>query len=228
MAARRLKNWIVSFEDLRGRRFHTYAPAATKRQAQLYVEQNPPPVVGLRRVLLVEEAPASEGSVPRAGSKARKPARKKPATSKRPPKPPPSTPPPAERPLTAEEEFDRRYLRDSSRNNGDRRRLDTLYRAVRARSIPFDHHESDLYVPDTPATRGLARVYGHRFTTFLHAVNGERWLDVPFAYDPWFQRAGGEAAKSKAEVSSRLAKPRNARWKSPLASRNGAKRGGSL
>jgi hypothetical protein len=64
----------------------------------------------------------------------------------------------------------------------------SLYRdLVRAR-IPTDHHESDLYVLDTPEARELVKSYGYKSSTFTSNLDGKRWIDVPFAYEPFWEK----------------------------------------
>src|SRR5262245_63688711 len=62
----------------------------------------------------------------------------------------------------------------------------SLYKDAVQAGIPIDHHESDLYILDTPAARSLIakhKLKGKRFTSRL---DGLRWLDVPFAYEPFW------------------------------------------
>jgi hypothetical protein len=53
--------------------------------------------------------------------------------------------------------------------------------------IPIDHHESDLYVLDTSEARETIKKYGYGFTSFTSNIDGKRWLDVPFAYEPFWE-----------------------------------------
>ncbi len=72
-------------------------------------------------------------------------------------------------------------------------KLDTLYSAIVAAGIPHDSHASDLYIPATPAAREiLARfpINAKTATSFINQAPphvGETWLDVPFAYLPFWQ-----------------------------------------
>jgi hypothetical protein len=63
-----------------------------------------------------------------------------------------------------------------------------LFEAVKAAGIAYDNHESDLYIEATPEARALLRRYEHRDNArpFVHAVTGAIWLDVPFAFVPWW------------------------------------------
>jgi hypothetical protein len=55
-------------------------------------------------------------------------------------------------------------------------------------SDQLDHHESDLYVLDTPIARLVIRQFGRESTGFKSAIDGKRWLDVPFAYEPFWKK----------------------------------------
>ena len=70
----------------------------------------------------------------------------------------------------------------------------TIYQRILAAGIEHDHHESDLYVPDTPEVRRIIEECRHH-TQQVHAIafinnlspgKGDPWLDIPFAYDPWW------------------------------------------
>lgn len=79
----------------------------------------------------------------------------------------------------------------------------SLYEALMAAGIPVDNHESDLYAPDTPQVREiLARYPISQSNTrrFINQVEGGQWLDIPFAFDPWWikrQPAGAPKGGSK-------------------------------
>lgn len=63
-----------------------------------------------------------------------------------------------------------------------------FYAAVVAAGIEVDHHESDLYVLDTPEARELVRTYDKPLQVFTSHVDGRQWLDVPFAYTPYWEK----------------------------------------
>ena len=73
-----------------------------------------------------------------------------------------------------------------------------LFEAVKAQGIAYDNHESDLYVEATPEARALVAQYECRgnVTGFRHQVTGRPWLDVPFAFSPWW-----DARREKAEAA---------------------------
>lgn len=61
---------------------------------------------------------------------------------------------------------------------------------LEAAGIPMASHASDLYCRDTPEAREIVRTAGYTFTTFVNQRpphKGERWLDVSFAYLPWWE-----------------------------------------
>jgi hypothetical protein len=65
-----------------------------------------------------------------------------------------------------------------------------LWAAIRKAGIEYSSHESDLYLPDRPEVwaiidrfpvqKGIAR-------RFKHQPDGASWVDVPFAYLPWWK-----------------------------------------
>lgn len=68
-----------------------------------------------------------------------------------------------------------------------------LYADLTAAGIPTASHESDLYFPDTEQACAILARYpteqsnARRFTNQAPPHKGERWLDVPFAYLPWWK-----------------------------------------
>jgi len=72
----------------------------------------------------------------------------------------------------------------------------TLYQLIKAAGIACAAHESDLYIPDNEATRAILSGFplqqknASRFTNEAEPHKGERWIDVPFAYDPFWHARG--------------------------------------
>ena len=67
----------------------------------------------------------------------------------------------------------------------------TLYESLKAAGIETDHHESDLYFPATQSSREiLARfpLQKSNARPFVNQVSGGVWIDVPFAWDPYWER----------------------------------------
>lgn len=79
-----------------------------------------------------------------------------------------------------------------------------LYDVIVAAGIPLDHHESDLYVPDTPEVRAILdrpeyALNKTNATRFTNQVEGGTWIDIPFAYAPyWRARSTGKAVRAQA------------------------------
>ncbi len=65
--------------------------------------------------------------------------------------------------------------------------MKTLYEEIVLAGIPTDHHESDLYVLDTALSRELIAKNGKVATGFVSRIDGKRWLDIPFAFDPFWK-----------------------------------------
>lgn len=65
-----------------------------------------------------------------------------------------------------------------------------LYDAAVAAAIPMDNHESDLYLKATPEAVALVRQYEGRSNCsgFTSQIDGERWIEVPFAFVPWWDK----------------------------------------
>jgi len=55
-------------------------------------------------------------------------------------------------------------------------------------------HESDLYFPATEQARAILEKHPAQFAIHETFINqrppnvGERWIDVPFAFEPWWTR----------------------------------------
>jgi hypothetical protein len=81
---------------------------------------------------------------------------------------------------------------------------DTIFETVKKKGIPFSNHSSDLYIPVTPETRELISQYKFQqnVTTFWNEVDGGRWYDIPFAYDPWWEARSDQKTMEIAIVES--------------------------
>jgi hypothetical protein len=67
----------------------------------------------------------------------------------------------------------------------------TLFSEIKAAGIPFTNHESDLYVLDCQPARDILKKYPTKFTNatrFKNAVDGRIWIDIPFNYDPFWEK----------------------------------------
>lgn len=62
------------------------------------------------------------------------------------------------------------------------------YAALLAAGVPLDSHESDLYAKVTPVSRPIVEASGWSRSIFTSQIDGERWYDLPFAFEPWWER----------------------------------------
>jgi hypothetical protein len=69
----------------------------------------------------------------------------------------------------------------------------TLYEEAQRLNLVQGNHESDLHLLDVQEARELVRQFPrHAKQTrfFVSAIDRQPWLDVPFAFDPfWTQKA---------------------------------------
>ena len=65
-----------------------------------------------------------------------------------------------------------------------------VYEELRAAGCVLDSCESTLYVQDTDTAREILSKYPHAtFSTFISEKEpGGRWLDVPFQWQPFWDR----------------------------------------
>jgi len=78
--------------------------------------------------------------------------------------------------------------RQSLRRNPAKGPSDYYYKLLRAK-VPMDSHESDLYVKDTPTARAILADWPFgRLGRFKNNINGEIYIDIPFAYAPYWEK----------------------------------------
>jgi len=71
--------------------------------------------------------------------------------------------------------------------------MTSLYDELQAAGCELDHHESDLYVKVSPEANAILAkdpVQLARAQPFTSEIDGTRWLDIPFAYAPWWRDRG--------------------------------------
>lgn len=74
----------------------------------------------------------------------------------------------------------------------------TLYEKLQADGIPTDNHESDLYFQWSGKAMRIAAEFPVQMriaTTFMSGRDGRLWVDVPFAFDPWWDGKKREVAQ---------------------------------
>lgn len=66
----------------------------------------------------------------------------------------------------------------------------SIYEEAKRRNIPMSQHESDLYLKVTSDSTRLINDYEFKcnVTTFYNTNDGSRWYDIPFAYDPFWNK----------------------------------------
>ena len=67
----------------------------------------------------------------------------------------------------------------------------SLYDKLKAAGQKLDHHESDLYVLWTPEAGEIIRAHGGPEASNARPFtgsDGKRWIDIPFAYTPWWRQ----------------------------------------
>lgn len=68
--------------------------------------------------------------------------------------------------------------------------MKTLFSRIVSAGIRYDSHESDLYLPDTPEVRAILADFpleSSNAKPFRSLVDGRQWLDVPFAFMPFWE-----------------------------------------
>ena len=64
----------------------------------------------------------------------------------------------------------------------------SLYTDLKDAGVPIDNHESDLYFLDSPEARAILARYSEKSVSrFTSQIDQKRWVEVPFAYDPWWE-----------------------------------------
>ena len=67
----------------------------------------------------------------------------------------------------------------------------TLFQELTAAGCEIDNHESDLFVKDSPVSRSIIRRHSDsedKRVLFRSTLDNEMWWDIPFAYDPFWQK----------------------------------------
>jgi hypothetical protein len=66
----------------------------------------------------------------------------------------------------------------------------SIYEKLKAANIPIDNHESDLYALKTPESKSIIDQYEFKenVKTFISQIDKHEWYDIPFAYDPFWQK----------------------------------------
>lgn len=68
----------------------------------------------------------------------------------------------------------------------------SIYEVLRDAGCTLDSHESDLYVLATEEARRLTE--GQPSRSFFTDSEGKQWVEIPFAFDPWWEGRKKEKA----------------------------------
>jgi len=78
--------------------------------------------------------------------------------------------------------------------------MKTIYERTKDAGLEMDSHESDLYLKDTTEARRILEEWRNEsgrdefVTWFRSEINGAQWMDIPFAYDPFWAAKGKRSA----------------------------------
>jgi len=87
----------------------------------------------------------------------------------------------------------------SAQAQGDAK-MRNLYQRLTEAGIETDHHESDLYVRATPEAFKILREEKRAGCyTFRSQLDGKLWVDVPFAYQPFWDAVQNRSQLEAAE-----------------------------
>ena len=66
----------------------------------------------------------------------------------------------------------------------------TIYQDMKNAKIKYRSHESDLYVLKTPRSTEIVDSYYFKqnVRTFTNSNDGQIWYNIPFAFDPFWDR----------------------------------------
>lgn len=79
----------------------------------------------------------------------------------------------------------------------------TLYQRIIEEGIEHSNYYSDLYIPSTPENRAILKEFDAPVESFLNNETGTRWLDIPFAYDPYWESKIGRLSPFLVEVKNK-------------------------
>jgi hypothetical protein len=69
--------------------------------------------------------------------------------------------------------------------------MKSIYQEMKDLGVQINNHYSDLYVPVTEETTRIVnthRAKGHRVTKFICNITHTPWYDIPFAFEPYWQK----------------------------------------
>lgn len=80
----------------------------------------------------------------------------------------------------------------------------TLYQKCLAHKIETDHYESTLYIEAGEIANRLVLEYANKFPSCINSfrcrVTGNRWWEIGFAYDPFWQAQAGAGGQGSPQA----------------------------
>ena len=69
-------------------------------------------------------------------------------------------------------------------------KIEDIYRAMKNAGVEISSHESDMYCPVNDCTKKIVKAYTYKgnVTVFHNQTDNALWYDVPFAYQPWWNK----------------------------------------
>jgi hypothetical protein len=71
--------------------------------------------------------------------------------------------------------------------------MNSLYQDLKSSGIETDSHESDLYA--VASEKSLQIIQEHGFVCSCFQSEGKNWYEIPFAYDPFWEKHGSTLDK---------------------------------
>lgn len=68
----------------------------------------------------------------------------------------------------------------------------TIYQELKQAGVKTSNHESDLRAQITPESEAIVNNYKFKnnVTRFINQIDKTQWFDIPFAFDPWWEKRG--------------------------------------
>lgn len=65
----------------------------------------------------------------------------------------------------------------------------SIYQKLKKAGVEISGHYSDLYCPVNPVTNEILKDHKCK-SIFISQIDGEKWWDVPFQFDPYWEKRG--------------------------------------
>jgi hypothetical protein len=68
----------------------------------------------------------------------------------------------------------------------------SIYTELKEVGVPTDNHSSDLYAKKCPISDAILAEHGKaNVRSFISALDGEEWYEIPFQFDPFWEKRVG-------------------------------------